>query len=168
VCRIEPHVLDVATAAGPLTVRIELLPEAGRPPAPPDALDAGVYIASVAGMALPPPGTGAEALEEDPTGRRVEDLLDLAGGAAVPNGTREIVLRFGRPSDGDPRTRQDGDAGDLLAMLMDLPDGAAAEVCLAGAANGRAFRCCDSIRVRNRGLRDLPRGLFPEAAAGPK
>jgi hypothetical protein len=97
----------------------------------------------------------------------VEDQLDPATGAASPNGVRELVVRFARPSDGNPSTRQDGDAGDLLAMLMDARDGAALEVCLAGTVGGQAFRCCDSVTVHNRGLRDLPRGRFPEAAAGP-
>jgi hypothetical protein len=167
-CRIEPRVLDVAAAAGPLIVHLELRSAAGRPPVAPEAIEPGVYIASVAGVTLPAPGTGQEALEEDPAGRHVEDLLDAPGGAALPNGTRELVLRFSRPSDGNPETRHDGDAGDVLAMLMDLPDGAAAEICVGGAAGSRAFQCCDSVTVRNRGLRDLPRGLLPEATAGPR
>ena len=168
VCRIQPRDLDVAIAPGPLIARIELRTAAGRPPADPESVDPGVHIASVAGIPLPSPGSGTEGLEEDPAGRTLEDRLDLPGGAAHPNGVREVVIRFARPSDGNPDTRHDGDAGDLLAMLMDLPDGAAVEVCLAGAVAGRAFQCCDSVTVHNRGLRDLPRGLLPEAASGPR
>lgn len=168
VCRLQPRVLDVAAVAGPLLAHIELRPRAGRPPSAPEEIDAGVYIASVAGIPLAPPGGGAEGIEEDPAGRTVEDLIDVAGGAEIPNGVSELVAWFARPSDGNPDTRRDGDAGDLLAMLMDLPDGTEAEVCLAGTAGGHPFRCCDSVTVRNRGLRDLPRGLFPEAAASPR
>jgi len=168
VCHIQPRVLDVAAAAGPLIVRIELRSRAGRAPLAPEAIAPGVYIASVDGIPLPPPGTGTEGLEEDPAGRTVEDLLDVAGGAAIPNGVREVVVRFARPSDGNPDTRRDGDAGDILAMLLDLPDGTAVEVCIAGSVGGEALQCCDSVTVRNRGLRDLPHGLFPEAAASPR
>ena len=168
VCRIQPRDLDVAVVAGPLLARIELRPRAGRPPSEPEEVEPGVYIASVAGVSLPPPGGAADGLEEDPGGRTVEDLLDVAGGAAIPNGVRELVVRFAHPSDGDPRTRQDGDAGDLLGLLLDRPAGTGGVVCLAGAVRGQAFHCCDSVTVHNRGLRDLPRGLFPEAASGPR
>lgn len=168
VCHIQPRVLDVAAAAGPLIARVELRSRAGRAPSAPETIEPGVYIASVDGIPLPPPGMGAEGIEEDPAGRTVEDLLDVAGGTAIPNGVRELVVRFARPSDGNPDTRRDGDAGDILAMLTDLPDGTAVEVCIAGSVGGEALRCCDSVMVRNRGLRDLPRGLFPEAAAGPR
>ena len=59
---------------------------------------------------------------------------------------------------------EDGDAGDILAMLMDVPDGTSVPVCIAGRTGGASFQCCDTIEVRNRGLRDLPRGLIPPSS----
>ncbi len=160
ICRFEPRVLDVSRRPGPLTVRIELPPAQRFSIVPPArAIDPGVYISSVNGRRLPAPSDRVDGIEEDASARRFEDRFDLRTGRAGSNGLDETVVRFNRPSDGIPKTRGDGDAGDLLAMLLDQPDGTLAEVCVAGSVGGTPFEFCDHVMVRNRGLRDLPAGL---------
>jgi hypothetical protein len=159
-CRITPAVLDVSRPAGPLTVRIELT----APPSPAEAIEPGVYISSVNGVRLPAPSATAEGIGERVTGRAVEEVLDPPARLERPNGRSALVVRFDRPSDGNPTTREDGDAGDILAMLMSVPDGQTAPICVAGRVSGAIFECCDMVEVRNRGLRDLPRGLTPPSS----
>ena len=159
VCAIEPHQLDVARRPGPLVARLEIYSADGLEARDASRIAAGVYVSSVAGTPLPPPDGRSEGIGEDTAARRIEDRADVRGHGAVPNGVPEMVVRFDRPSDGDPRTREDGDAGDILAMLTDVPDGASVDLCLAGQAGGEPFTCCAAVRVRNRGLRDRPQGL---------
>jgi len=163
-CRLEPEVLDVGRPAGPLTARLEVFAGNGLVGLDPRELSPGVYVSSVAGRPLAAPSSDTEGIEEDPTKRSFEDGQDARGRSPLPNGVPEAVVRFARPSDGDPRTARDGDAGDVLAMVMDVPDGTSVEVCLAGSFRGAAFACCDQLRVRNRGLRPVPRGLIPVQA----
>ena len=167
VCRLEPRVLDASRPAGALIARIEI-----PPPGPSTSgirsleIEAGVYVISVNGVRLPEPSDEVDGIQEDTSARGREDRIDVRSGRAVPNGIEETVVRFIRPADGDPATPGDGNAGDLLAMLMDVPDGSSVEVCLAGRVAGQTFECCDSVLMRNRGLRNLPAGLFPEVSAG--
>jgi len=169
-CRIAPEVLDVGRPAGPLLVRIELPPAAANegsgasPASPMEAIEPGLYIASVNGVRLPAPSAVAEGIGERVAGRSVELQPGTLSGAGPPGGAPVLVVRFDRPADGNPATREDGDAGDILAMLLGVPDGAAAPVCMAGRIDGIPFECCDAIEVHNRGLRDLPRGLAPPAS----
>jgi len=161
-CRIEPAVLDVGSHAGPLTVRLELPQPSGHPisfAALGAAIAPGVYVAAVNGVRLPAPSPGREGIGERVASRTVEDRADPASCLMTPNGVPEMVVRFDRPADGSAVTREDGDAGDIIAMLMDVPDGRQVEICIAGRTGEGAFECCDAIEVRNRGLRDLPRGL---------
>lgn len=160
ICQITPAVLDVSKAAGPLTIRLEFIPRGTHSPLDPRTVETGLYISSVGGVRLPPPWAEAEGIDEAPGGRIVEDKRGLWQGVSGPNGIPELIVRFREPCDGDPATRNDGDAGDILAMLLDLPDGRSAEVCVAGRVAGSGFECCDRIEVRNRGLRDRPLGLF--------
>jgi len=163
VCRVSPAVLDVSRSSGPLTARIELrtLSGEGAKLAPPaEAIDPGIYISSVDGVRLPVPSAiTEEGIGERFAGRSVEPVSDAPPGTGNPGGSGALIVRFDRPSDGNPATHEDGDAGDILAMLMGVPDGTAAPVCIAGRAAGESFECCDTVVVRNRGLRDLPRGL---------
>ena len=166
-CRISPAVLDVSRPAGPLIIRIELPPSPGETAAqasPAESIEPGVYISSVDGVRLPAPSQAVEGIGERVAGRSVEGRADASRRTEHSNGIPELVVRFDRPADGDPTTREDGDAGDLLAMLMGVPDGQTAEVCAAGRAAGASFECCDTVVVRNRGLRDLPRGLIPTSS----
>lgn len=156
-CDISPAVLDVSLRPGPLTVRLEL-PQFSAGGVSPDA---GIHIASVNGVRLPAPSPQREGISERVAARAVEDRSDPGRGLMTPNGVPELIVRFDRPADGDPATLEDGDAGDLLAMLMDVPDGRSVPICIAGRANGTPFECCDTVEVRNRGLRDLPRALMP-------
>ncbi len=167
VCRLAPRVLDVSRRPGPLIARIEVFTSDGLTVLDPMRIGAGVRVASVGGTLVPAPSPDEEGIDEDPTARRLEDKVDVRGGAPFPNGIREVVLSFRRPVDGDPSTRGDGDAGDVLAMLLGVPDGQEAQVCLQGQLDGMSFQCCDTVQVRNRGLRDLPRGLFPPGGDGP-
>ncbi len=163
-CRIAPAVLDVSRPAGPLTVRIELHSYSGSktaPSSPREAIEPGVYVSSVNGVRLLAPSATDEGIGERVAARTVEDRAGLRRRLDLPNGVPELVVRFDRPSDGKSATRQDGDAGDILAMLMGVPDGQSVPVCVAGRAGGVPFECCDTVEVRNRGLRDLPRGLVP-------
>jgi hypothetical protein len=160
-CALTPRVLDVSRAPGPLTARLEFRSADGLSPLDPHGLQGGVYITSVGGTVLPEPSAEAEGIGEDPAARRVEDATDVWQHLRSPNGLREAVVLFHRPSDGDPATPHDGNAGDVLAMLLGVPDGESAEICLAGRLGEAAFQCCDTVQVRNRGLRDLPRGLMP-------
>lgn len=160
-CSIQPRLLDVRTAAQALVVRIELFSSDGLTALPSEQVEPGVWISSVTGVPLPPPDGHSEGIGESLAARSYEDLMDVRGGIRVPNGLPELVARFVEPSDGDPATKDDGNAGDVLAMLMGMPDGESAEVCIAGRLNGSFFQCCDSITVRNRGLRDIPRGILP-------
>lgn len=159
-CHVEPRVLDVSRPAGPLILRIEMGDRGARAPGL-ETIVTGVHISSVAGQPLPGPGDGGEGIDERPGTRTAEDRWDAGGRVPVPNGVPELVVRFDRPCDGDPTTRTDGDAGDVLAMLMDVPDGTAVPICFAGGTPEGGFTCCDTVTVRNRGLRDLPRGLLP-------
>lgn len=163
VCNLQPRVLDVSRAPGPLVGRIELFSANGLSALDPRKLGSAVHVSSVGGMPLPAPSDQREGIEENPSARRFEDG-ERAGvpGTWSPNGIVEAVVSFDRSADGDARTRGDGDAGDVLAMLLDVPDGESAEICLTGSIEGVPFSCCDSVTVRNRGLRDLPGGLFPE------
>ena len=155
ICRLRPRVLDVRRHAGALIARIELFGPGGSA-LDPTIIEPGVHVSSVRGVELPGPDEAREGIDENPTARRFEDAVDVRGGGHIPNGAREAVIRFDLPCDGDPATRDDGDAGDVLAMLLDVPDGQAVEVCLAGRVGAKPFRCCDSLSIRNRGLRDLP------------
>ncbi len=162
VCHVTPGVLDVGRPAGPLAVRIEMLSPPGDGPAPsPEEIRPGVHVSSVAGVRVPAPSSEVEGIDEHAAARTIEDRADLRRRTPLPNGIPELIVRFEYPSDGDPATRGDGDAGDILAMLMGVPDGQAAEVCFAFQAAGTPFECCDTIIVHNRGLRNLPRGLAP-------
>ncbi len=167
-CRIAPAVLDVSRPAGPLTVRIELRSFFGKKTthcSTAEAIEPGVYVSSVNGLRLPAPSATDEGIGERVwEGRTVEDLADPWRRLDRPNGMSELVVRFDRPSDGNPATREDGDAGDVLAMLMGVPDGHSAPICVAGRAAGATFECCDMVEVRNRGLRDLARGLLPPSS----
>jgi len=158
-CSIRPGVLDAQVAAGTLIVRIELFSPDGLTSLPPEGVEPGIRVSSVAGVPLPEPGGDSEGIGESFGARTYEDVMDLRGGVHLPNGIRELVARFVDPSDGDPATTEDGNAGDVLAMLMDVPDGEAAEVCIAGSFEGSPFQCCESVTIRNRGLRDLPRNV---------
>ncbi|MGD8377119.1 MAG: hypothetical protein PVF68_13370 [Acidobacteriota bacterium] len=149
VCRLEPSVLDVHERPGALIARIEHPALAADPGA---TLD-GVFIASVAGNRLPGPDEPGEGI--DAAAPRRGPVEALAGGGD------SRVVRFDRPCDGDPGTRDDGDAGDLLAMLLDVPDGTSVPVCLGGTLDGIPFACCDAVVVRNRGLRDRPGRRVP-------
>lgn len=140
VCRLQPSVLDVHERAGALIARIEHPALAGGA----GATLGGVFVSSVAGIDLPGPGEGGEGIDAAPPRR---DPVPAAGAASR-------VVRFDRPCDGDPVTRDDGDAGDVLAMILDLPDGTSVPVCLGGTLDGVPFTCCDTVVVRNRGLRD--------------
>lgn len=155
-CRLEPRVLDVGQRAGALVARIELFSADGLSFLDPSGLEPGVHVRSVNGAVLPAPGGPAEGIGERRAARRVEDRLDVRGLGQAPNGIPEAVVRFERASDGDPSTPEDGNADDIIAMLMDVPDGRQVEVCLAGRAAGFSFTCCDRLTVRNRGLRHLP------------
>jgi hypothetical protein len=159
-CSIRPRVLDTQIAAESLIVRIELFSSDGLTPLPPEGVEPGIRVSSVAGVPLPEPDGRSEGIGESFGTRTYEDVMDLRGGVHVPNGLPELVARFVDPSDGDPTTTEDGNAGDVLAMLMDVPDGETVEVCIAGRFEGSPFRCCDSITIRNRGLRDLPGGVL--------
>lgn len=169
-CRIAPKVLDVGRPAGPLLVRIELPPAVGQEASaaslasPVEAVEPGVYIASVNGIRLPAPSAAVEGIGERVAGRSLEHQPGAPSGSGPPAGTPALVVRFDRPADGNAATREDGDAGDILAMLLGLPDGQAAPVCVAGRIDGVPFECCDAIELHNRGLRDLPRGLAPPAS----
>ncbi len=161
-CRLQTKVVDVRVRPGALIARIELFSSDGHSPLDAAKIEPGIYIHSVAGTRLPEPSDEAEGISEVRAERTVEDETDVRGDASRPNGVPEAVVRFDRPSDGDPKTQEDGDAGDVLAMLTDVPDGRSADVCLAGKVAGSRFVCCDSLLVRNRGLRDLPPGMRPK------
>ena len=165
-CRLQPRTLNVSRSPGPLVGRVEFFSADGLTAITPTDLAPGVYISSVAGMRLPAPGEQAEGIDESPAARLFEDREDVRGRGTIPNGVPEAVVHFTRPCDGKSGTRDDGNSGDVLAMLMDVPDGQTAEVCIAGRIAGTGFECCDAIRVINRGLRDLPRGLTPRADSG--
>ena len=167
VCRLAPRVLDVSRRPGPLIARIEVFSSDGLTALDPMGIGAGVHVTSVGGTPVPAPSPHEEGIEEDPTARRLQDKADVRSGAPFPNGIREAVISFRHPVDGDPSTRGDGNAGDVLAMLLGVPDGQEAPVCLAGQLEGAWFQCCDTVQVRNRGLRDLPRGLFPAGGEVP-
>jgi len=167
VCRVTPAVLDVSRPPGPLTVRIELRSSSGErvKPAPRvEAIEPGVHISSVNGVRLPAPSTATEGIGERIAGRSLDPASGAPPGEGDPGGNAALIVRFDRPSDGNPSTREDGDAGDILAMLMGVPDATVAPVCIAGRAAGESFECCDTVVVRNRGLRDLPRGLTPASS----
>ncbi len=165
-CRLDPKTLDVGRVAGPLVARVELFSADGLGAIQPARLAPGVYVSSVAGMRLPGREEGSEGIDESPGARLVEDRAGVRGGGHLPNGVPEAVVRFVRPCDGKAETRDDGDASDVLAMLMDVPDGGTVEVCIAGRVDEVPFECCDAISVRNRGLRDRPHGLIPATGHG--
>ena len=142
-------------------MRIEVLSPDGLTTLPSRKIESGVWVTSVGGTHLPPPDGESEGIRESLSARTYEDAVDVRSGILAPNGVQELVVRFVDPSDGNPTTREDGNAGDVLAMLMDAADGASAEVCIAGRIDGAAFQCCDAVTVRNQGLRELPRGLLP-------
>jgi hypothetical protein len=160
-CNLRPSVLDVHESADVFVVRIELFSTNGLTELAPEDVEPGVSVSSVGGVSLPPADGSSEGIGEARGGRSFEDTMDVGGRALLPNGVRELVVRFVKPCDGDPATRDDGNAGDILAMLMDRPDGESVEVCIAGRHDSRTFECCDAVTVRNRGLRGLPRGLLP-------
>jgi hypothetical protein len=165
-CSLRPSVLDVHETADVFVVRIEVFSANGLTPLAPEDVEPGVYVSSVGGVSLPPADGSSEGIGEARDARSFEDAMDVAGGTLLPNGVRELVVRFLRPCDGDPSTRDDGNAGDVLAMLMDRPDGQSVEVCIAGRHDGLTFECCNPVTVRNRGLREFPRGLLPARGSG--
>lgn len=160
-CLIEPGVMDVRINPGALIVRVELFSPDGLRPLDAAGISPGVHLTSVGGTRLPVPGSGAEGIGETRGARRSEDRTDVRRRRPVANQVPELVIRFQQPGDGDPATAEDGDAGDVLAMLTDVPDGRTAEICLAGSVGDAQFNCCDTVTIRNRGLRDLPPGLRP-------
>ncbi len=100
--------------------------------------------------------------------RREVEPNDPASAAQPVVAAASIGGTIGAPGDADIYAVA-VDAGqiikaDILAMLMGVPDGETAPVCVAGRAAGATFECCDTIEVRNRGLRDLPRGLTPPSS----
>jgi len=160
-CFIEPREMDVRVNPGALVVRIELFSPDGLRPLNTAGISPGVYLASVGGTRLPVPGGGLEGIAEARGARSHEDRMDVRKRGPGANQAPELILRFNQPSDGDPATMEDGNAGDVLAMLTDVPDGRSAEICLAGQVGDTQFSCCDTVIIRNRGLRDLPSGLRP-------
>lgn len=160
-CFIEPREMDVRVNPGALVVRIELFSPDGLRPLSTAGISPGVYLASVGGTRLPVPGGGLEGIAEARGARSHEDRMDVRKRGPGANQAPELVIRFTQPSDGDPSTPEDGDAGDVLAMLTDVPDGRKAEICLAGSVGEAQFSCCDTVTIRNRGLRDLPSALRP-------
>lgn len=161
-CLIEPGVMDVRVNPGALVVRVELFSPDGLRPLDAAGISPGVHLTSVGGTRLPVPGSGAEGIAETRGARRSEDMTDVRRRRPVANQVPELVIRFQQPGDGDPATAEDGDAGDVLAMLTDVPDGRTAEICLAGSVGDAQLSCCDTVTIRNRGLRDLPPGLRPD------
>ena len=149
----------------PLTARIEIFSPDGVRPLDVSRIAPGIHLSSVGGTRLPAPDGRQEGIAESPDSRAREDKVDVRHRVAGANQATELVVRFTRPSDGDPATVGDGDGGDVLAMLTDVPDGKTAEICLAGSYGDEGFTCCDSVTIRNRGLRDLPPGLRPPDSA---
>jgi hypothetical protein len=158
-CRWELRTLDVTRSTRALIARIELFSADGLSALDPAGLEPGVFITSVGRTPLPSPTPTVDGIGELRSARTIEDSFDVRGGGRVPNGIREAVIRFTRPSDGDPVTPEDGNADDVAAMLSDVPDGQSVPVCLAGRFAGVEFTCCDRMTVRNRGFRDLPPAL---------
>ena len=165
-CLIEPRVMDVRVNPGALVVRIELFSPDGLRPLNATGISPGIYLTSVGGTRLPVPGGGLEGIAEARGARSHEDRTDVRRRGPGANQAPELVIRFNQPSDGDPVTAEDGDGGDVLAMLTDVPDGRTAEICLAGLVGDAQFSCCDTVTIRNRGLRDLPSGLRPGGPPG--
>lgn len=164
-CFIETRLMDVTVNPGPLVARIEVFSADGLHPLDVSRIEPGVHLTSVGDTPLPAPGGNQEGIGEARDARTREDKADVRRRGSGANGVVELVVRFSRPSDGDPSTIEDGDGGDILAMLTDVPDGRSAAICLAGSLGEEQFACCDTVMIRNRGLRNLPPGLRPTDSA---
>jgi hypothetical protein len=97
-------------------------------------------------LPVPRAATGCDDFTEDGIW---EDIIDRS-----VTGTGSATLRFNRPSDGQCET-MDGNRQDLIALILDIPDGETATVCYRGTYPGMAgpFECCGEVSVTNHGNR---------------
>ena len=139
--RIEPTSFDTRGAAPSFEVILEADRGAGHPMSA-GGIDPGLRVSRVGGRRLPGARQGADGIIETP----------------VPDARVRGLAIFQAPSDGDPAT-PDGNAQDLLALMLEQPDAAMVEVCFAGTAEGSSFEACTRVRLTNRGLRDRPAAM---------
>jgi hypothetical protein len=152
VCGINPTTLNVKATADPFTIDARLTNQCTGQPL--DAATMGpAWISKVSSptigeIVLPTPSTapGCDSLTQD----GIWETLSARN--VTGNGTAR--LRFTTPADGNCQTL-DGDRQDVIALLLDVPDGETATICIQAAYPGAQspVACCGQVRVNNRGVR---------------
>jgi hypothetical protein len=107
-----------------------------------------VFSPGIGKIVLPVPMAepGCDPFTEDGIWESLDDRTVTGAGVAT--------LRFTMPSDGQCQT-MDGNRQDIIALMLDIPNGEVATLCLTGTYPGEAdpVECCGSVGVTNHGNR---------------
>ena len=152
ICSINPSSLNLQSNGNSFTLSTVLTdPSSGLVLDP--ALMSPAYLSRVSS-----PGIGDIVLPTPNAGPGCNDFTDdglwetVASRTVTGSGT--ATLRFNTPSDGQCETR-DGNRQDLIALLLDVPDGETASICYTSSYPGffRPFECCAAAAITNHGNR---------------
>ena len=151
-CDIVPTTLNVKAASDPFTINTRVSDQCTGGPLVPTLLGTA-WIAAVASptigtIVLPTPSSapGCDSFTQDGLWETRADRVITGNGGAK--------FRFNVPSDGNCET-EDGDRQDIIALLLDVPDGETANLCFEAVYPGAVWRasCCAPVGVNNQGAR---------------
>jgi hypothetical protein len=151
-CVFNPSSLNLQSQGSSFSIKTSLFDTGNGVDLDPDLL-APVYISRISApgvgdILLPVPRAepGCDDLTEDGIWETATDRTVTGGGTAT--------LRFNIPADGSCQT-MDGNRQDLIALMLDIPNGQTATVCYAGILTvlSEPFECCSTTSVTNHGNR---------------
>jgi len=151
-CGINPTTLNVKATADPFTIDTRIVNSCNGNPLNAASMGAAwisqVGSPTIGTIVLPTPSSapGCDSFTQD-------GIWETRAARTV-TGNGSAKLRFTTPSDGNCQT-EDGDRQDIIALLLDVPDGATATICYEALYPGALapVSCCAPVRVNNRGVR---------------
>jgi hypothetical protein len=151
-CDISPTTLNVKATSDPFTISTRLSSQCDASPLEPSILGTAwisqISSPTIGTIVLPTPSSapGCDSLSED-------GIWETRG-SRVLTGNGGAKFRFTTPSDGNCET-EDGDRQDIIALLLDVPDGETATICYEALYPGAPApaSCCAPVRVNNQGVR---------------
>jgi len=148
---VSPSTLNVRGNGNDISIHINAADAATGAPVDLSLLSAAhvsrVSSPSIGELTLPTPSAAAGC--NDSTQDGIWETLSQR----VIQGSGSATLRFSMPSDGRCATL-DGNRQDVIALLLDVPDGETASICVSGVHPDTGFvEACGAVTIQNRGNR---------------
>jgi hypothetical protein len=151
-CEVSPSSLNLQSRGNSLSIRVTLIDSISGSSIDP-GLMTPVFISRLSSpgtgdivLPIPRAEPGCDEFTDDGIWESFEDRTVTGGGVAT--------LRFNMPSDGQCET-MDGNRQDIIALMLDIPDGEVASLCITSTYPNApdSFECCGIVSITNHGNR---------------